>query len=223
MPASDPFEVPGQGRHGRRRDARFRRSAGRIEGTRSANTQSASAYDLYLQGLGYLQNYDRKERKHQNAIRVFDNALALDADFAAAYAGRGDADWQMYENTKDAKWIDTSREDCQRALRLNESLPAAHVCLGRLDERNRTLRTSGPGIRARGLCRATNNRAYLELARTYDRLGNPAKAEETYRRAIKLRPHYWAGYNWLGAFYYQRAQYQDAARDLEQVTLLFAG
>ncbi|MGH9493460.1 MAG: protein kinase domain-containing protein, partial [Candidatus Sulfotelmatobacter sp.] len=60
----------------------------------SRNTQSAKAYDLYLQGLGYLQNYDKKENI-QNAIHAFENALALDANFAAAYAGRGDADWQM--------------------------------------------------------------------------------------------------------------------------------
>ena len=183
------------------------------------NTESASAYDLYLQGVGYLQNYDRKENV-LNAIRVFENALALDPNYAAAYAGRGDAEWQMYENTKDAKWIENSREDCQRALRLNENLPVAHVCLGRLDKGTGHYEQASQEFEHAITGEPTNDRAYMELAETYDRLGNPAQAEATYRRAIKLRPHYWAAYNWLGAFYYQRAQYQDAAKMFEQVTLL---
>jgi Tfp pilus assembly protein PilF len=32
----------------------------------------------------------------------------------------------------------------------------------------------------------TNDRAYMELATAYSRLGNSAQAEATYRRAIKL-------------------------------------
>jgi serine/threonine-protein kinase len=35
-------------------------------------------------------------------------------------------------------------------------------------------------------------------------------AEQTYRRAIDLRPHYWAGYSWLGHFYTQQGRYQEA-------------
>ena len=66
----------------------------------------------------------------------------------------------------------------------------------------------------------TNDRAYMELATTYSRLGNSAQAEATYRRAIKLRPRYWASYNWLGVFYYQRAQYREAAEMFEQVVAL---
>ena len=183
------------------------------------NTQSASAYDLYLQGLGYLQNYDKKENI-ESAIRVFNNALNLDPNYAAAYAGRGDADWQMYDSTKDAKWIETSREDCERALKLNESLPVAHACLGSLDKGTGHYAQAAQEFERAVAGEPTNDRAYLELAETYDLLGNPQEAEATYRRAIKLRPHYWAGYNWLGAFYYQRAQYQDAAKMFEQVTLL---
>jgi hypothetical protein len=39
--------------------------------------QVASAYDYYLQGVGYLQNYDRQENL-DNAIQVFQHALELD-------------------------------------------------------------------------------------------------------------------------------------------------
>lgn len=219
VPASDPFAV---------QDKVVMAAVGMLEldvqpdalkELEAHNTQSPSAYDLYLQGLGYLQNYDKKENI-QSAIRVFDSALTLDPNYAAAYAGRGDADWQMYSTTNDAKWIETSRQDCERALKLNEVLPVAHACLGRLDKGTGHYEQAAQEFERAVAGEPTNDRAYLELAETYDLLGNPALAEATYKRAIKLRPHYWAGYNWLGAFYYQRAKYQDAARMFEQVTLL---
>ncbi len=37
-------------------------------------------------------------------------------------------------------------------------------------------------------------------------LGNTQAAEATYKKAISLRPQYWAVYNWLGAFYAGQAQ-----------------
>ncbi len=46
------------------------------------------------------------------------------------------------------------------------------------------------------------------------------EAEKTYRRAIELRPHYWAGYSWLGRFYYHQARYAEAASMFSQVVAL---
>jgi lipoprotein NlpI len=36
-------------------------------------------------------------------------------------------------------------------------------------------------------------------------MGKLQQAESTYKQAIALRPHDWATYNWLGAFYYNQA------------------
>jgi tetratricopeptide (TPR) repeat protein len=58
------------------------------------------------------------------------------------------------------------------------------------------------------------------LARAYERLGKLAQAEKTYRRAIELRPHYWATYSWLGAFYYGQTRYQEAAEMFSEVISL---
>ena len=49
-------------------------------------TQVAGAYDYYLQGVGYLQNYDRRENV-DNAIQVFQRSLGLDKNYALAHAG----------------------------------------------------------------------------------------------------------------------------------------
>ena len=80
-------------------------------------TQVADAYDLYLQGRGYLQNYDKVENL-QNAISVFQRALTTDPNYALAYAGLGQAYWMNYQASKETQWVQPAREACERALEL---------------------------------------------------------------------------------------------------------
>jgi tetratricopeptide (TPR) repeat protein len=58
------------------------------------------------------------------------------------------------------------------------------------------------------------------LGEAYQNLGDLVEAEKTYRRAIALRPHYWAPYNWLGVFYFQQARFAEAVAMFNQVVAL---
>jgi tetratricopeptide (TPR) repeat protein len=58
------------------------------------------------------------------------------------------------------------------------------------------------------------------LARAQARAGQGAEAEATYKRAIDLRPQYWATHIWLGNFYRERARYAEAVRAYEQALAL---
>jgi tetratricopeptide (TPR) repeat protein len=184
-------------------------------------TQVASAYDFYLQGLGYLQNYDKMENI-ESAIKVFDTALELDPQYAGAYAGRGEAYWKMYETSGSGKdqWIESSRHDCEHSLALNKRLPSAHVCLGTVYNGTGHYEDAVSQFESAVMIEPTNDDAYRGLADAYERLGKLAEAEKTYRQAIELRPHYWAGYSWLGAFYYYHARYPEAASMFSQVIAL---
>jgi tetratricopeptide (TPR) repeat protein len=62
--------------------------------------------------------------------------------------------------------------------------------------------------------------AYLNLARVYERLNQPDKAEDTYKRAIAVRPQYWRGYSFLGAFYSAQAEYEKAVTMWQRATEL---
>jgi serine/threonine-protein kinase len=53
--------------------------------------------------------------------------------------------------------------------------------------------------------------AWRGLGTALEHLDKPADAETAYKKAISLRPQYWAPYNWLGRFYFQHARYADAA------------
>jgi tetratricopeptide (TPR) repeat protein len=66
----------------------------------------------------------------------------------------------------------------------------------------------------------TNDRAYTSLAGAYRHLNQPDKAEETYKRAISVRPQYWRGYSYLGVFYFAQAEYEKAATAFRRATEL---
>ena len=182
-------------------------------------TQVAKAYDYYLQGRGYLQNYDRVENL-DSAIAVFQRALALDPNYALAYAGLGDAYWKKYESGKEPEWIEESRDTCKQANRLDSQLSSAHVCMGTLFAGTGNYQEAAQEFELAIKNESTNDSAFGGLADAYEQLGRPQDAEKTYRRAIELRPHYWATYNWLGVFYYQHARFTEAEEMFAQVIAL---
>jgi tetratricopeptide (TPR) repeat protein/predicted Ser/Thr protein kinase len=185
----------------------------------SHGTQVAGAYDYYLQGRGYLQNYDRVENL-DSAVQVFERALAIDPGYALAYAGLGDAYWKKYRSNKERSWIEKSRQACQQASRLDSKLSSAHSCLGTLSAGTGNYQEAAREFERAVETEPTNDDAFRGLAGAYERLGKPEEAENTYRRAIELRPHYWAGYNWLGAFYYRHVRLREAAEMFNQVVAL---
>ena len=220
--ASDPFAVQDQVVNAAVEMLALEVQPGAREALQAHGTEVASAYDFYLQGLGYLQNYDKMENI-ESAIKVFDTALQLDPQYALAYAGRGQAYWKMYEtsgNSRDLRWIESSRRDCERSLTLSKGLPSAYVCLGTVYKGTGHYEDAAAQFERAVAAEPTNDDAYRGLADAYERLGKLADAERTYRRAIELRPHYWAGYSWLGTFYYHQARYAEAASMFSQVIAL---
>jgi tetratricopeptide (TPR) repeat protein len=182
-------------------------------------TQVAEANDLYLQGLGYLQNYQKPENV-ENALHAFQRAVKLDGGYAPAYAGLGDAYWKKYNNSKDPRWIGPARQACEHAESLDPELATAHLCLG-------TLR-AGTGEPAQGVAELrralqldpSNDAAVRSLASAYAQQGELREAEQTYLQAIRMRPRYWANYSWLGVFYHSTGRFDDAVRMFEKVTEL---
>lgn len=217
--ASDPFALQDQVVNATVGMLQLDVQPGERQALGAHGTETASAYDFYLQGVGYLQDYDKKENI-DNAIKVFDTALELDPQYAGAYAGRGEAYWKLYESGKDPQWIDPSRHDCEHSLGLNKRLASAHVCLGTVYKGIGHYEDAVTQFDSAVENEPTNDDAYRGLADAYEHLGKLDDAEKTYRRAIELRPHYWAGYSWLGIFYYHQARYAEAASMFSQVIAL---
>jgi len=182
-------------------------------------TAQPGAYDFYLQGRGYLLNYDRLENV-ESAIAVFRRALEIDRRYALAYAGLGQAYWRKHELTGSSTWVEPARGSCEGALAIDSTLSEPHACLAMV--------LAGTGEYAKAAdeytlalqSEPTNDVLYSGLANAYERLGRGGDAEQAYRRAIVQRPNYWSAYNVLGAFYYRAARYDDAAAMFQQVVNL---
>jgi adenylate cyclase len=72
-------------------------------------TSDPEAYDYYLRGRSYM--YSMARRDYEHAIRMFEQAIAVDSKYALAYAGTADAYSMLY------RYADASAENATRANR----------------------------------------------------------------------------------------------------------
>ena len=182
-------------------------------------TLHPAAYDFYLQGRGYLQDYVKPENI-EAAIQVFNHALDEDPTFAAANAGLGEAYWSKYQLTHDKQWVDAAIQNCQKAAERNAGLAPAYICLGRVFVGTGKYKNALEQYRRAVELEPASDTAQGGLAYTYEHLDRLDDAEKTYKQAIAMRPNYWATYNWLGLYYQRHARYEEAAAMYSQVLSL---
>jgi eukaryotic-like serine/threonine-protein kinase len=183
------------------------------------DTQPA-AYDFYLRGRGYLEDYQNLDNI-QNAITQFERAIAVDRNYAPAHAAMGVAYAIGFEQKNQGKdWLEKARSHCERALAITPQLAEGHTCLGniyfstgRYDDAVKEFQ------RSLDLDHLSDETLRL-LAAAYQKTGNTAAAEEAFRKAVSLRPNYWGVYSAFGAFYYNQARYADAERLFQRVIQL---
>lgn len=184
-----------------------------------SGTKSGRAYEHYLQGRGYLRDYDRLERV-ELAVAAFERALTFDDQYALAHAGLGEASWRTFELTRDVAWVERARDACTRATSLGEALPEAEACTAMIQGGTGSNAEAAAGLERALAVDGTNELWMSMLATAYERLGRHAEAEATHRRAISLRPKAWTGYNELGTFYVRQRRYAEAAEAFSMVVEL---
>jgi eukaryotic-like serine/threonine-protein kinase len=217
--ASDPFSVQDQVAEGAAQMLDLALRPAERQVMLAHGTEVADAYEFFLQGRGYLQNYDRSENIDR-AIHAFNEALKQDADYSLAYAGLGEALWRKYEHTNEMRFVESAQEACHRALALDPKVTEAHVCLGTLYNGTGQYEKAVAEFEDVLKAEPTEDAAFRGLASGYENLGKIEEAKQTYQRAIRLRPQYWGGYNALGGFYARKARYSEAAEMFQQVTRL---
>jgi serine/threonine-protein kinase len=180
-------------------------------------TTFPEAYQYFLQGRGYLLQTFTPE-SFKSAQTMFKEALRIDPNFGAAKAALGEAWVYAYENDHKPADIEQARNACNNAVMLGNAGADGHICLGTLAQQ-----TGKPAVAVaefqKGLqLEAANERASIGLAKAYEKLNQPEKAEVVYKQAIDLRPNYWRGYDQLGGFYFRTADYPKAAQMFRTAT-----
>ncbi|HJX93491.1 MAG TPA: protein kinase [Pyrinomonadaceae bacterium] len=94
-------------------------------------TENVEAYNLYIQGLSFTHEIVGEDLNR--AIPLFDKAIALDPQFALAYAARADAYFNLGDlslRMSDAKL--KVKQDLETALRIDSKLVQARTTLANL-------------------------------------------------------------------------------------------
>jgi TolB-like protein/Flp pilus assembly protein TadD len=161
-------------------------------------TENAEAYQLYLKGR-FAWN-KRTDRDLQLAAEFFQQAIALDPDYALAYAGLADTYSvdAVAPSTTDPvvrrERLAKGREAALKALSIDNSLAEAHVALGT-----------------------------VLASYDYDFAG----AEREYRRAIEINPDYADGRYWYAQLLSRLGRFDEAsvefkrALDLDPLNLTY--
>jgi TolB-like protein/Flp pilus assembly protein TadD len=92
-------------------------------------TANVEAYALYLQGRQHYSHYTPEQ--NEKAIEFFKQALALDTNFALAYAGLSDAYSQrVHRFGYTVDWLDSAVEAGQHAITLDPESAEGYKALG---------------------------------------------------------------------------------------------
>ena len=180
---------------------------------------SPAAYDFYLQGRGYLQRNDRVEDINL-AITLFERALKLDPAYAPALAGLADAQWYLYERSRNPKWVDLARHSAESALKANPQLADAHITRGRIQNGTGDYNGAAQSFEEALHLDKRNQEALYGLGAAYASLGQMATAESTYLRAVSYRPSDWRAHKKLGVFYLSYGFFEKSLKPLQYVVEL---
>jgi TolB-like protein/Tfp pilus assembly protein PilF len=101
--------------------------AAKVEKNYTANTE---AYQMYLKGRFYAVKRTGKDAKQ--AIEYYQQAVAIDPNFALAFAGLAEANWflALYSYPQVNEAVPRARELALKALELDNSLAEPHSILG---------------------------------------------------------------------------------------------
>ncbi|MGZ7092059.1 MAG: protein kinase domain-containing protein [Candidatus Angelobacter sp.] len=189
---------------------------GRME---SHGTTQPAAYDYYLRGRGYLQDYDRADSL-ENAIAGFHRSLDLDPNFALAYAGLGQAFLHKYAMAHSPESLAAADDACRRSVQLDASSPDGDICLGMLFNATGRYDAAAQHLERALKLDTARGESYGELAIAYEGLKRLGDAESLLMKAVALRPQSWAGYKWLGRFYEAHGRFDLAADQFKRMVEL---
>ena len=92
-------------------------------------TSNTDALDAYWRGRALLERRDAPGNL-QRAVVAFNEALRLDARFVDAHAALAEADWELYNTTREAKYVEAAVQASKNAVALAPDDAGVRVALG---------------------------------------------------------------------------------------------
>jgi adenylate cyclase len=158
--------------------ARLRPKEGGSTKSGAQSTQNVEAYQLYLRGRVFWNK--RTPDDFAKAEALYKQALALDPNYAQAYAGLSEdyIVWSNYSHPEDQKlYYEKAREMATKALQLDPNLAEAHAVMA-------------------------------GVSGEWD--WDFARADQEFKKALELNPNYASGHQWYSEFLAAMGRFDEA-------------
>src|SRR6266542_194513 len=181
-------------------------------------TISEEAYRLYLQGMYLVEKGDKAGTKR--SIELFDQAIDLDPNFAAAWAGKGYAHcaYSHLGDNSPAVEYEIAGPAIERALELDSNLPEAYAVLGIVNTDFRWNFAEGEKHFLRAIeLNPSSDYAYRWYGGRLIRYGRTEEAVAAMKTAIDNNPTNIFHHRIYGWVLYLARRYDEAIKELERV------
>jgi len=185
---------------------------------KTAPTNNLEAYDYYLRGW-QIAFRSTKEANIQARL-MFEKAIALDPQYAGAYARLGATYWIEWFSQWDStpQTVERAAEMAQKATVLDDSLPMAHSTLGTIYLWKDKQYDQATAEMERAIALDPNYAlGYDGLAFVLMCVGRPEEAIEAAKTALRLDPHNFVRLNTVGQAYVSARRYEEAIAVLKRV------
>lgn len=185
----------------------------------SISTDETEALDHYLAGRDFLRRPSSAETLDA-AVIEFESAVAIDPEYAEAYAGLCEAQLGLYRLNFDADRYSVATNACMQAARIDDRLPEVYLAMGTLYRY--AGRYDEAELQLNKALEITPGSSFVleELGRTYRSASRLTKAETTFQAAIVAEPASWSTYKSMGNFLFRTGRYREALPYYRQVLVM---
>ena len=163
-------------------------------------TNNPTAFDYYLRGRSLYYKY--RLAANDSAIEQFKLAIALDSNYARAWAGLGDAFSQKHGRfSREFFWTDSSMVASTRAIQLDSSLSEAYKALANAYNYREDYEKAFPLLVKSVELNPTNDQAVGNLGTNYLLRGDLPTALQWEKKGVGMNPKNWIPYQLIGWIY----------------------
>jgi adenylate cyclase len=180
------------------------------------STTNVDAYEFYLRGRKLFQTWNRQNVEF--ARQMFARAVAIDPDFALAWAGLAITYVDLYRWSRNSGDLKEAQRTSAHALKLDPNLAEAHVAIGQALGIQRQFKDAATEFEKAIELDPTSYDAYYLYARTTFEAGDLDKAVGLFEKAHLLRPEDYQAIA-LGALALHQLGRADEARQMDQQTV----
>ena len=150
------------------------------------STANIEAYEFYLRGRKLYHKWTRQSVKF--ARQMFERAVKVDPDFAAAWAGLANAYVDLFRWSRKPRDLEEAKRASENALKLNPNSAEAHVSAGQALAIQRRFPEAANAFERAIKQDPTVYEAYYLYGRATVESGDLEKAVELFEKAQQIRP-----------------------------------